>query len=313
MTVKPPPGEIVGADPQMLPELYAVAERSLVHDRFSRDLLTEKLFHNPQPAVDRFEVFACVADGRVLGFMQSVMRLTEARGWIGLFATDARVRRQGVARGLLEHILAEQRQCGLATVEALAIPSNYFTPGLDPRYTAGLGLLERNGFERFGDCVNLRADLTADFPTRDDEQRLADAGVEVRRAGIADDGLLTAFFATEFGPSWLLEARLALRNDPPALHLALRDGRIIAFSGHSSQNREWGFFGPMGTLPETRGLGIGRVLLRRCLNDLRAAGHQRAVIPWVGPIAFYAHHVGAEVERVFWRYRRKLDAPAPPR
>jgi len=122
----------------------------------------------------------------------------------------------------------------------------------------------------------------------------------------ADRDRLDEFFAVDFGPDWGYEAGLALAADPPALHLALLEDRLIAFAAHSTQNREWGFFGPMGTTPAARGRGIGRVLLLRCLNDLLAAGHQTAVIPWVGPISFYQEHCGAVVERVFWRYRLRL-------
>ena len=117
---------------------------------------------------------------------------------------------------------------------------------------------------------------------------------------------MDAFFEENFGADWRFEVSLALENDPPGLHIALKDGRLIAFSAHSSQNREWGFFGPMGTVPAARGLGLGRVLLWHCLNDMRDAGHRTAVIPWVGPIAFYQQWAGCHVERVFWRYRLVL-------
>jgi GNAT superfamily N-acetyltransferase len=100
--------------------------------------------------------------------------------------------------------------------------------------------------------------------------------------------------------------------DPPAVHLALRDDRIVAFSAHSAQNREWGFFGPMGTTPAARGHGLGAVLLMRCLEDLRKAGYGRAVIPWVGPIAFYAANVPCRVERVYWRLRTAVTIPSMP-
>jgi hypothetical protein len=61
----------------------------------------------------------------------------------------------------------------------------------------------------------------------------------------------------------------------------------------------------MGTGGELRKLGIGGVLLRRCLNDMRELGHVRtAQIGWVGPIPFYARTVDAYVERVYWMYRR---------
>lgn len=152
----------------------------------------------------------------------------------------------------------------------------------------------------------MTAELDHPFDTGADEDRLSPMGIAVRRAGPEDESLLDAFFARHFGADWLMETSLAMNNDPPGLHLALAENRVIAFSGHSSQNREFGFFGPMGTAPEARGKGIGRVLLRRCLNDLRDAGHKTSVIPWVGPISFYARHCGARVDRVFWRYRKQL-------
>lgn len=294
-----------------LAELHGLAAAALPFDRFSRELLAEKLFFNPEPQAMRFGVVATRSAGRITGFMQWAVKPQERRGWVGLFAVAEPLRRHGVASALLAHVLGELRAAGAEEVEALAIPGNYFTPGLDPRYTAALCFLERRGFDRFKDCANLLTDLSEPFATEEDEARLAREGVEIRRATRSDGALLDAFFAEAFGAAWRLEAELAMRNDPPALHLALRGGRVIAFSGHSSQNREWGFFGPMGTLPETRGLGIGRVLLRRCLNDMRDAGHRTSIIPWVGPIAFYAYHAGSRLSRVFWRYRLRTDLVQP--
>ncbi len=63
----------------------------------------------------------------------------------------------------------------------------------------------------------------------------------------------------------------------------------------------------MGTETDERDSGVGRVLLLSCLNDLFQAGHRTAIIPWVGPIAFYARHAGCTVQRVFWRLGLTLD------
>lgn len=289
-----------GADD--LPALYELARPALVLDRFSPELLAEKLFENRRPDEFTYKVHLAACERRPAAFMQSVVRSAARKAWIGPFAVDVARRRRGVASALFRHARADW-PVDVEEVEVLAIPGNYFAPGLDPRYTAALAFLERLGFERFKDCVNLTADLSERFDPSAEQQRLAGVGVEIRRARLADDALLDAFFAAHFGEDWRFEAGLAMDNDPPGLHLALRDGRIIAFSAHSSQNREWGFFGPMGTAPDARGLGLGRVLLWHCLNDLRDAGHRTAVIPWVGPIAFYQQWCGARVERVFWRYR----------
>lgn len=288
-----------------LPALYDLARPALVLDSFSRALLAEKLFEQRRPDEFSWKVYMAQRSGRAVGFLQSVTRPTAGRAWVGLFAVDGAARRQGVASALLEHARARW-PAATKEVEVLAIPGNYLLPGLDPRYTEALCFLERRGFERFKDCVNLIADLSHRFDTAAEQQRLAAAGIEVRRATAEDTPRLDAFFAEHFGEDWRFEAGMAMRNDPPALHLALREGRLIAFSAHSTQNREWGFFGPMGTAPAARGHGLGRVLLWHCLNDMHDAGHRTSVIPWVGPIAFYQQWAGCRVERVFWRYRLLL-------
>lgn len=289
-----------------LTALYELTKRSLPLDSFSPELLAEKLFTNLRPREFSATTFVAERDGRLLGMLQSVVRPAADKAWLGLFAVDAPARRQGVAAALYRHARATWPP-NVAEIEVLALPGNYFSPGLDPRYTTALCFLERLGFERFGDCVNLRVELAQHFDTSAEQHRLAAEHIDVRRARRDDDPLLDAFFAEHFGDDWRFEAGLAMHNDPITLHLALKDGQLIAFSAHSTQNREWGFFGPMGTAPAARGLGVGRVLLRHCLNDMRAAGHSTAVIPWVGPIAFYQQWCRARVERVFWRYKLNLN------
>jgi predicted N-acetyltransferase YhbS len=299
----PPPGYALRRVRETeLDALFQLARDALNLDHFSRELLREKLFSARRPDEFHWAVHVAESAGDIAGFLQSAFRPAQARAWIGLFAVAPRHRRRGLARALHAAALAAA-PAAPREIEALAIPCNYLVPGLDPRYTEALCFLESLGYRRFGDCVNLMADLTREFPIESDLQTLAHAGLTIRRAVPADRAGLDEFFAAHFGESWRFEAQLAIENDPPSLHLALRDGRVIAFSAHSTQNREWGFFGPMGTAPECRGLGVGRVLLWLCLNDLRAAGHRTAVIPWVGPISFYHRWAAARVERIFWRYR----------
>lgn len=302
--------DIVEGSLRDLSAIFQLAAESLDHDAFSMQLLEEKLFRNPTPTMDRYRVFLAMDGGKIIGFMQSVTRPSLSKAWLGLFATAHARRRRRVASTLLRKVIADWGACGIRQAEVLAMPGNYFSPGIDPRYTEALGFLEHHGFDRFDDCVNMTAQLEKPFETMDDERRLAGDGITIRRASETDGERLDDFFTRQFGSSWRLEVELARRNDPPALHLAIENNRIIAFGAHSSQNREWGFFGPMGTAPEARGRSIGRVLLRRCLNDLRDAGHQTAIIPWVGPIGFYARHAGCRVERSFWRYRLILDNDA---
>lgn len=298
--------EVRLADAKDLAALHGLAAGALIRDRFSPALLSEKLFVNPRPQLETYRVYVAVRGGRLLSMLQTVSRPSEGKAWLGIFATTEDFRRHRAASTLLKRARKDWRRERIKTVSVLGIPGNYFAPGLDPGYTAALCFLENEGFKRTGDCTNLLARVSAPFDIADDEKRLAKSGIEVRRAAASDSAGLDAFFAEQFGSDWRLEAGMAMTNDPPALHLALKAGRIVAFSAHSSQNREWGFFGPMGTLPELRGLGAGRVLLLRCLNDLLAAGHRTLVIPWVGPIAFYARNCDCFVDRVFWKLSQEL-------
>ncbi|MBK8915439.1 MAG: GNAT family N-acetyltransferase [Phycisphaerales bacterium] len=314
---RPPLRDAVPAD---MPQLYDLFSEALRFDLFSPGLLEEKLFANPRPLDEpvttanaarfgrgeRYRVVITEDERGAAGAIQIVTRPWEQRGWIGLFAVRTDLRRRGIGRGLLEAAIAHAAGDGARTIDLIGIPGNYFAPALDPRYTTALCLLERLGFEKTGDCCNLVAELNGLPETGEEEARLTRDGIEIRRAVRSDEALLDTFFAAQFGAEWRFECELAMRNAVPALHLALRDGQVIAFSAHSSQNREWGFFGPMGTAPEARGSGCGRVLLIRCLADLAHDGHATAVIPWVGPIGFYARSVKARVERVFWRMRRTL-------
>ncbi len=62
----------------------------------------------------------------------------------------------------------------------------------------------------------------------------------------------------------------------------------------------------MGTDPAARGLGVGAVLLRRCLRDLRQRGLGRATIAWAAALPFYERACGATVERRFRRVEKAL-------
>jgi N-acetylglutamate synthase-like GNAT family acetyltransferase len=131
------------------------------------------------------------------------------------------------------------------------------------------------------------------------------AGIEVRRALRADAPALNAFLDSHW-PSWRAEAAVALASEPATLHLALRDGRVVGFAAWDANNRGTGWFGPMGVDPRERGSGLGCVLLHRCLDDMRAQGHDAAVIAWVDNAPFYERCAGAVPSRNFARFEKLL-------
>ncbi len=302
------PWRIVQASAADLERLHALTARALIFDTFSASLLDEKLFLNPHPDRDEYHTLMAERDGEAVGMLQHVIRADEKLAWLGLFGVAEAHRRQGVGRRLFESARSSWRARGVRTVDVLTIPTNYLVPGLDPRYTPAVCFVESLGFVQRAKKANLRAVLDRDFETRARETTLRADGIEVRRARVEDKELIERFFAADFGDGWLAEVRRAMKLDPPGVHLALRDSVIVGFSAHSTMNREWGNFGPMGTVESARGKGIGQVLLYRCLRDLKTAGFTSAVIPWIGPHRFYCNLLNCAIERVFWQYRLELTS-----
>lgn len=284
----------------------ALWNRSVRFDPLTPALLEEKVWADPGYTPETVLVYEW--GGEIVGFAQGVVRDHGAgqRGYVKLLAVDAAHRRRGIGGELLAVIEASLREGGAGAVRVAESAPNYLTPGLDARYTPGVLFFEKHGYRRIGETSNLEVDLDReDWSTGAEEADLAAGGFTVRRAEAGDGEAVRAFLGIHW-PPWVAEVEAALAHDPPTLHLALKEREIIAFAAHDANNVGTGWFGPMGTAPTARGQGLGRVLLRRCLHDQRAQGLRRAVIPWVGPIAFYAHHAGAELVRIFYRYEKNF-------
>ncbi|MCK6561095.1 GNAT family N-acetyltransferase [candidate division KSB1 bacterium] len=284
----------------------AIWNRSAHFDQMTPELLDEKISEDPD--YDPELVLLAEQERRPVGLIMGVQRhlVREGLGFIKLLAVDPSVRRRGVGKALLHAIEQTLRAAGVQTIRVFDSNPNYLVPGIDPRYTETLAFFERQGYERFGDTANMEVDLSArSFETKNEEERLRAAGFEIRRALMADWDDVMALLARHW-PAWIPEVERALSNYPISLHLALHQKKVAAFSAHDGNNQNTGWFGPMGTDPDYRGKNLGGVLLLRCLADIKAQGHRRAIIPWVGPYAFYLHYADAHITRVFWRYRKKL-------
>lgn len=233
--------------------------------------------------------------------------LSLTRGHVNLLAVTRLSQGLGVGRALLA---ALERRLVTNGATRLVIRGNapqYAWPGIDIRYTAALCLAESSGYVRTGEGLNMTVDLDrAPLDTAEDEHRLAKSGVLVRRLRPDDEPRFSDWVRT-FGGTWHAEAAAALRRQPVRCHIAVRgEGprtEFVGFACHGVNRRSW--FGPMGTAESLRGQGVGAVLLRRCLDDQRAAGLHRAEIGWTGPLRFYARAVGATLDRVFWTYQKE--------
>lgn len=215
-----------------------------------------------------------------------------------LLAVHPDARRRGLGRSLV--VAGEEWfvRHGVRHARMAGNPPCYGWPGIDVRYTPAACLAEEVGYALTGTAWNMTVDLSVDLDTAADERRLSGDGIQVQRA---EDGLraaAVAFARQHWADTWAWEVEHAR-----GCHVAVRDGAILGFAAWGTRPH---WFGPMGTAQSARGLGIGAVLLRRCLVDLRATGARSAEIGWVGPKRFYSLTVGAAVGRVFWQYGRDL-------
>lgn len=226
---------------------------------------------------------------------------------LDLLAVDPAHRRAGVARTMLAELESRLATQGHRTVRVAGNAPDYAWPGVDVRLTPAVCALTALGYTHDQTAWNMTADLTPGSPalaeTVTAEKRLADQGVVVRLATPEDLDALLPTVAQEWGPAWVAEIERAV-NGAGGCHLGLRHEKPIAFAAWGGCRPGW--FGPMGTLPDAKGLGIGSVLLRRCLADQAALGLSSAQIGWVGPVPFYSTAAAARIERVFFLFRKEL-------
>ncbi len=247
-------------------------------------------------------------DDKIVGMMFATRRDVRGQqlGYIKLMGVHESFRRKKIATRLYE--ISEQRlkEKGAKTIRIYDVPLNYFMPGIDPRYTPAVCFAFKMGFKQFGESINMVAYLDKlDLNTSAEEKNLENHDIEIRRATQADTPKIKELLCAEW-QLWNNELDMAMADNPPSVHVAFINGSLRAFSAHNANNKGTGWFGPMGTHPDMRGKGVGTILLKRCLLDMRHQGHKQAIIPWVAPIAFYSHFVNAKIERVFWRMEKQL-------
>lgn len=300
--------------PDDLPSLRELANATLRWDEADAAEIVGFLW----PIVDTEIALVRTVDDEIVGLAFGSLGpmprdpVAARRGHINLLAVDPRHRRQGHATALIDELERRLRAIGAGDVLIGGATPRFGWPGIDVRYTAATCFAEARGYVALQPAVNMTVELdrvAADgrLATEQDEKRLAEHGITVRRLVEADRERIAPWLA-EWGGTWREETLSTLnRPDTSGSYIAvLRDGapdaEYVGFAAYGVNRRDW--FGPMGTGGALRKLGIGGVLLRRCLADLRLKGFETAQIGWTGPVGFYARTVDAYVERVFRLYRK---------
>jgi predicted N-acetyltransferase YhbS len=292
-------------DIRLLVDLF---NEQYVYDQITEAILIEKIFQEED--FDSDLNFIIKSHNTYAGFASGYVR--EYNGvqtcWIKLIATIDQKNMGSILIETFNRIEAKLIQKGAKIIRFMDSFPNYFMPGIDPRYTSLITLLTQKGYIRRRDNVNMTADLlNQSFETKRDEFSVGEYfNITIKRATESDQQKIFDFIDNEF-PIWKPDIISAFQKKTNPLHIAIMNKKVIAFSSHSCNNVGTGWFGPMGTSESAKGKGLGEILLKRCLKDLKDKGFEKAIIPWVGPIGFYYQKCKAEVSRIFWNYSKNCE------
>ena len=256
------------------------------------------------PSYDPELSIVAMADGEPVGFLLG--HVAKGDGWINAFIVRPDWRRRRVGTMIFDRIEQAFADRNVETINAGRATPRYFLPGIDLRYTDAIVFLDRRGYSTNRQTrVNMDVPLVGcDFDTNAEEGRLLERGIAVRVATRDDIAAITRLCEREEHFGWIVEADASLGRDPGSLFVAERDGEICAFATHGAIGPT--HFGPMLTASDLRGLGVGSVLLKRCLQNWQKEGHTVGEIIWAGPLAFYSRSVGATVGKAFWTFHKPL-------
>ncbi|MBW3672374.1 MAG: GNAT family N-acetyltransferase, partial [Acidobacteria bacterium] len=213
-----------------------------------------------------------------------------------VMAVEPSFRRRGLGSALLDDVV---RQSGpsLKRIIVGAAAGNYVVPGIPSDHHESIEFFRKRGFRETVRTTDMKVavgDVSRPEPMVD---------VEINRVETFD-GPLERFLSSEFGESIAWEIGHGLSRGRAVVRTATSDGAIAGFTACEINNAGIGTFGPQGVTPASRGKGLGSLLLRHSLADLRELGYLEARIPWVSAVDYYERSCGATVAGTYVVMRR---------
>jgi ribosomal protein S18 acetylase RimI-like enzyme len=276
-------------------ELLDVWRASMTADGLSDHLFRTKVLLDPNFMTENLLV--AVEGERLAGFVLALTRqvplflqgLESDKAWITAFGVHPDYQRRGIGSALFNTIRAKLAAEGRRTIDISPYVPNYFVPGVDIHaYPATLAFLDKVGFRVLYNAISMGADLSGfRIPPEIlelERRREQEDGLTIRPVAAADLPELMPFIVRHFGWDWYRHAQdylLELFGGSNTQHIcflvARQHGEIV---GYCQQRLER--FGPFGVDPSRRNLGIGRLLLFRCLATMSARHTYFAYFLWTG-------------------------------
>ncbi len=290
----------------------------ITYDRFRDLILLDRNF-------DANGLVVAEREGEILGAAYGVRRriavhaddLESTSGWLPFFFVRPDVQCQGLGRQLVTNAVDWLRNQGATTVYFSSYTPNYFLPGLDAaRYRSADALLRSLGFGTQYESVAM--DRTLNDYVMPVAIRAKIDGLRQRGYALgspsSDDLVDLIDIAGRFNPDWSRVIREAVLAGLPLQQiLVARDpaGAMLGWAMHGTYERVLERFGPFGVLPDSRGLGLGEVLLHLTLERMRALGGHSAWFLWTEEASPAGHlylKTGFTVTRTFAILQAQLSA-----
>lgn len=276
-------------------ELLDVWRASMFADALGENVFRTKVLLDPNFLPENLPV--AVEDGRVVGFVLSLTRqvplflqgLEPDSAWITAFGVLPEYQRRGIGAKLFAYVRERLAAGGRKTIDIAPYVPNYFVPGVDIQaYPGTLAFLEKQGYKARYNAISMGADLSGfRIPAEIVElaaRREREDGLVIRQVAASDLPELMPFIVKHFGWDWYRFAQDYLTDlfagngsQQICFLVAVKNGEIV---GYCQQRLER--FGPFGVNPEFRNLGIGRLLLFRCLATMSARNNYFAYFLWTG-------------------------------
>lgn len=306
-----------GADEAQMLDVWRTA---MFADVISEQIFRTKVLLDPNFLPENLPV--AIEDGRVVGFVLGVTRqvplflqgLESESAWVTAFGVLPEYQRRGIGTALFRTVRERLQADGRKSIEIAPYVPNYFVPGVDVNaYPGTLAFLEKQGFQRASDAISMGVDLSGyQIPAEIVEleaRREREDGLTIRPVTSADLPDLMPFIVRHFGWDWFRHTQDYLlelfggRNPEQVCVMVARQHGVVV--GYCQQRLER--FGPFGVDPNVRNLGIGRLLLFRCLATMSARQNYFAYFLWTGEDAARLYALaGFKRRREFALFRAEL-------
>lgn len=310
--------EIINFQQSYVKELLDCWNTSLIYDTISEERFYELVLLD-----DNFDASLCrlaITEGHCIGFCYGVKRkvpylergLEPTRGWISIMAVKKEVQHLGIGKRLVMDVETRLREKGAENITLCAYSPNYFTPGVDVRYSNAIHLFDQLGYQRTTHSVSMQRslwDYQMSEAVMEKKQKLEEEGIRILHYHKAYMCELLDYALDNFGAGWKRNILIAMQKKEAQDTILLclnAENEIIGFCMRKIDGNE-SRFGPIGVNENLRSKGIGGVLFECMMQDMRRRGLGYLYFLWTDGAAqrFYERHA-VEVYREYQLYRKEF-------